>query len=195
MKRGSRTNNESIQHQHTRNEIRVTNEFLDEPSEHSFEALFKVFSPQLLSFFRARTRQHSLAEDLAQEVMLLVHRNAKQVRDRKLFRSWVFKIAHNVLGRYYGKAGRDVETLSLSEMDSFLASSSHQVGSSTFEFQNLLGVLDPQERDIMMLRYVEQWEYHEIAAARGTPIGTIQWRIFNCKKKLAKHLMAQCAAA
>lgn len=188
-------NNESVNDQKTQHEIRVINDFLDEPSEHSFAALFKVFSPQLISFFCVRTREPSSAEDLAQEVMLLVYRNAKQVRDRKLFRAWVFKIAHNALCRHYGKASHDVEMLSLSEMDSRLISGDHQPGRPTFEFQNWLRFLDPQERDVMILRYVEQWEYHEIAAARGAPIGTIQWRIFNCKKKLAKHLITQCATA
>jgi DNA-directed RNA polymerase specialized sigma24 family protein len=40
----------------------------------------------------------------------------------------------------------------------------------------------------MKLRFVEQWEYHEIAAAQAIPIGTVQWRVFNAKKKLAAHL-------
>jgi DNA-directed RNA polymerase specialized sigma24 family protein len=45
----------------------------------------------------------------------------------------------------------------------------------------------------MTLRFVEQWEYHEIAAGRATPLGTVQWRIFNAKKKLADHLMSRQA--
>ena len=52
-------------------------------------------------------------------------------------------------------------------------------------------VLDEKERDVMMLRFVEQWEYHEIAAIRGIPIGTVQWSVFNSKKKLAKHLKSR----
>lgn len=48
--------------------------------------------------------------------------------------------------------------------------------------------LDGQERETMILRFVEEWEYHEIAAAQAIPIGTVQWRVFNSKKKLAAHL-------
>jgi hypothetical protein len=33
------------------------------------------------------------------------------------------------------------------------------------------------------MRFVEQWEYHEIAAARAIPIGTVQWQVFNAKKE------------
>ena len=45
-----------------------------------------------------------------------------------------------------------------------------------------------KERETMALRFIEQWEYHEIAAAKAIPIGTVQWRVFNSKKKLAAHL-------
>lgn len=39
----------------------------------------------------------------------------------------------------------------------------------------------------MTLRFVEEMEYHEIAAVQ-VPIGTVQWRVFNFKKKLAPYL-------
>jgi DNA-directed RNA polymerase specialized sigma24 family protein len=48
--------------------------------------------------------------------------------------------------------------------------------------------LDSREREVMTLRFIEQWEYHEIAAAQDIPIGTVQWRVFNAKKKLAPYL-------
>jgi hypothetical protein len=35
-----------------------------------------------------------------------------------------------------------------------------------------------------MLRFVEEWEYHEIAYSQAVPIGTVQWRVFNLKKRL-----------
>jgi len=40
----------------------------------------------------------------------------------------------------------------------------------------------------MTLRFVEQWEYHEIAAAKDMPIGTVPSIVFNAKKKLARRL-------
>jgi DNA-directed RNA polymerase specialized sigma24 family protein len=40
----------------------------------------------------------------------------------------------------------------------------------------------------MTLRFVEEWAYHEIAAAQAIPVGTVKWRVFNAKKKLLAHL-------
>src|SRR5580658_2909825 len=167
------------------NEEAVTGEFLDTPNEDSFADLFHTFSPQLVAFFRARGCQSALAEDLAQEVMLIVYRKAAQLRDRTLFRAWLFKIARNALSRHYGKQNREVETVDLADAADRLAASSHKpAGTPAFEFRHWMAFLDSRERDVMTLRFVEQWEYHEIAAAHSIPIGTVQWRVFNAKKKL-----------
>jgi len=170
----------------------ATERFLTAPSEDSFTDLFNIFTPQLVAFFRARNCEFDLAEDLAQEVMLIVHRKASQIRDRALFRAWVFKIARNALCRHYGKQSREVDTVDLGDVaDRSLAASPQTSGTLAFEFMHWMAFLDAREREAMILRFIEQWEYHEIAAAQAIPIGTVQWRVFNAKKKLAPHLEAR----
>ncbi len=120
--------------------------FLESPSEHSFAELFNIYTPQLISFFRARGSERALSEELAQEVMFIAYRKAGQVRDRTLFRAWLFKVARNALCRHYKK------------------------------------------QEALTLRFVEGWEYDEIAAEKAIPVGTLRWRVFNAKKKLAPYL-------
>jgi RNA polymerase sigma-70 factor, ECF subfamily len=187
--------NETIPNERNVKEDIVIYRFLDNPNQESFAALFKTFAPQLVAFFRSRSRELSLAEDLAQEVMLTVYRKAEQVRDRASFRAWLFKIARNALYRHYDRLTREVETVNLAEVDNRLAAATHEpAGTPTFEFRDWMAFLDAIERDIMTLRFVEEWEYHEIAAVRGAPIGTIQWKVFNSKKKLARHLKSRHVA-
>ena len=71
-----------------------------------------------------------------------------------------------------------------------LTSVSTEPGPPAFEFMRWMGFLNPREREVMTLRFVEQWEYHEIAAAKNMPIGTVGWMVFNAKKKLAPRLKA-----
>jgi RNA polymerase sigma factor (sigma-70 family) len=180
-----------IANERLRHEGAVAEKFLQVPSEDSFGDLFEIFSPQIVAFFRARGCALSLAEDLAQEVMLTVHRKAAQVRDRKLFRAWLFKIARNALCRHYRKQAREVETVDVADVAERLVATSHNpTGTLAFEFLHWMALLDSHERQAMELRFIEQWEYHEIAAAHSIPIGTVQWRVFNAKKKLAPHLTA-----
>jgi RNA polymerase sigma-70 factor (ECF subfamily) len=163
--------------------------FLETPNEDSFAELFKTFTPQLVAFFRARRCGLDLAEDLAQDVMLIVYRKASQIRDRKLFRGWLFRVARHALCRHFRKP---VETVNLEDVPDRLAATEFApAGTPAFEFLHWMAFLDTREREVMKMRFVEHWEYHEIAASQSIPIGTVQWRVFNAKKKLAPHLAAR----
>jgi len=179
--------NEAVTNKHCLREAAME-AFLEAPSEESFASLFKILTPQLVAFFRARGCE-AVAEDLAQEVMLTVYRKATQVRDRALFRAWVFTVARNALSRHWGQRAREVETVDLAEVpERFVASKNHSEGMPAFEFHRWMAFLDSQERRALTLRFIDEFEYHEIAAAQTIPIGTAQWRVFNAKKKLAPHL-------
>jgi RNA polymerase sigma-70 factor (ECF subfamily) len=169
-------------------ETAVVQRFLLSPDEATFTDLFRIFSPKLVAFFMARGSA-PIAEDLTQEVMLTIHRKAGQVRDHRLFLAWVFTIARNTLSRYYARQTRKVETVDLSELPEGLTSVSPEYGGAlAFEFNHWMDFLDHRDKEVLTLRFVEEWEYHEIAAAQKIPIGTVQSRLFNAKRKLAPLL-------
>jgi RNA polymerase sigma-70 factor (ECF subfamily) len=164
-------------------------QFLEFPSQDTFAAVFTIFTPQLISFFRARGCEQALSEDLAQEVMLIVYRKADQLRDRTLFRAWLFKVARSSLCRHYGKRTREIETIGLEKVaDHLVASTNVPAATPAFEFLHWMSFLDSREQEALTLRFIEEWEYHEIATAKAIPIGTVQWRVFNAKRKLAPIL-------
>src|ERR1700728_3946291 len=181
--------NPPIANDRTLRESAVIERFLESPNEESFADLFRVITTQLVAFFRSRGCESALSEDLTQEVMLTVYRKAAQVRERSLFRAWLFKIARNALCRQYGKQSREVETVDLANVvGTLIASSNKPAGTCGFEFHDWMAFLEASEREALTLRFVEEWEYHEIAAAKNIPIGTVQWRVFNAKKKFSPHL-------
>jgi DNA-directed RNA polymerase specialized sigma24 family protein len=51
-----------------------------------------------------------------------------------------------------------------------------------------LATLDAVSRRILLLRYMDGLEYHEIAEVMKMPLGTVQWKVFDSKKKLAKWM-------
>src|SRR4029077_7924240 len=129
--------NEPIAIKNHFHEAEVTQRFLQAPSEESFGELFKIFTPQLVAFFRARSCDLALAEDLAQEVMFTVYRKASQIRDRTLFRAWLFKIARNSLPRPYGKPSGEVDTVDLADIaDRSVAASQKPATTPAFEFMH-----------------------------------------------------------
>ncbi|HXJ87813.1 MAG TPA: sigma-70 family RNA polymerase sigma factor [Candidatus Binatia bacterium] len=174
----------------------VVDRFLDSPSEESFEDLFHAFTPQVVAFFVSQRCEFSLAEDLAQEVMLTVYHKSGQLRDRRSFRGWLFKIALNVMRRHYdNNKAHGVEIVDLATVMDRLVTQEKLRPADTpaFEFLHWMAFLDLRQSEVMELRFIEQWEYHEIAAEKDIPIGTVKWRIFNAKKKLAPYLSARQA--
>src|SRR5271170_4331634 len=132
-----------IEDEKHRQERIIAEEFLESPNEASFHSLFRIFTPQLTSFFRARGCELALSEDLSQEVMFTVYRKADQLRDRTLFRAWLFKIARSVLCRHYGKRSREVETIGLENLaDRLLVSGQISAGTPAFEFLDWIEFLD-----------------------------------------------------
>src|ERR1700692_3603128 len=127
--------NEPIANERSLREEAMTKKFLETPNEDSFADLFRTFTPQLVAFFRARSCELALAEDLTQEVMLTVYRKAAQVRDRTLFRAWLFTMARTALCRHYGKRAREVETVDLADVtDRSVAASTKPAGTPAVEF-------------------------------------------------------------
>jgi RNA polymerase sigma-70 factor (ECF subfamily) len=168
-------------------EAAATESFLESPNDESFTELFLTLTPQLVSFFRSRGCGLHLSEDLSQEVMLTVLQNSSQLRDRARFRGWLFTIARHALYRHHRKHALEVVT---SDLQNTVDTRTKPLGPSAFEFHHWMTFLEPNEREALTLRFVEEWEYHEIAAAKAIPIGTVQWRVFNAKQKLAAHLKA-----
>ena len=157
--------------------------FLKSPSEATFRDLFLQLCPKLLNYFRLRGCEPSVAEELTQDVMLTVYREIRSLRDQELFRPWLFKIARNGLLQEIRKRGRRIELVEL--VGDVTALPAVETDSRLMLWMSWL---EPAERQVMIMRYVEELDYAEIALALDIPLGTVQWRIFNSKKKLAKRI-------
>jgi RNA polymerase sigma factor (sigma-70 family) len=176
------------------NDLAVLYNFHQSPNDETFTELFNTFTRQLISFFRGHRCKSDEAEDLAQEVMLKVCLKASQLRDCKAFRKWLFRIAKNALCEHHRKQKRRIETVTLEGINQKRITTGHRAaGSRAFEFLHWMAFLDARESEIMKLRFLEHWEYHEIAATKAIPIGTVQWIVLKAQKKLASHLTTRRA--
>jgi RNA polymerase sigma-70 factor, ECF subfamily len=151
--------------------------------------MFEVLMPRMITYFRARGCAQEVAEDLSQEVMLAAYTQSSNLRSRALFRPWLFKIARNTFLQWLRHNSREVETV---ELDAAVwePESRSPDPFRALQFAQWMAALASEERQIMMLRYVEELEYHDIAEVLGLPLGTVQWKIFNSKKKLARRFGA-----
>jgi RNA polymerase sigma-70 factor (ECF subfamily) len=170
-------------------ESQAVADFLETNSEESFAALFEILYPKVVCFFAVRGTPQSTAEELAQDVLTAVYRHAAALRDRQLFFGWLFRIARNQLLQSLRKHRHDPDTVAIDDLEpNFARQLRAEETPADSDLRDWLACLEPQERQIMMLRYIEELGYQEISTALNIPLGTVKWKIFNAKAKLAANL-------
>jgi RNA polymerase sigma-70 factor (ECF subfamily) len=54
--------------------------------------------------------------------------------------------------------------------------------------ENAIAHLSPEHRAVILMKEIEEMQYHEIAEALGCSIGTVMSRLFYARKKLQNSL-------
>ena len=158
--------------------------FLDDRTEEAFCALFVAVYPRVRRYFLVRNLDEMTAEDLAQAVLFKVHQKAAELKSHALFHGWLFAIARNELLQHWRKQQARIETVELEPLaETFTI---EPAGLLQAEFDEWLSFLEPNERELVLLRFVEGLTYEELTAALGIPLGTVESRLFSVRKKLLR---------
>ena len=169
-------------------EQEAAGEFLANGSDESFRALFEALYPKLVRYFVVRACWNwRLLKELAQDVLMTTYQRADSLRQKECFFGWLFRVAGNRHLQYLRQRKRKIETVGLTphSIRGFKRADSSAIESQS-DFQRWMELLEPTEREIMMLRYAEELGYQEIAARLNLPLGTVKWKIFSAKERLGR---------
>ena len=154
------------------------------------EALFERHYAPIARFFRNKVSGD--ASDLIQRTFLALVESRDRFRGDASFRTFLFAVAHNVLGRHYRQRRRDGDRLD------FLAVSAHDLAPSPpsvlarqGEERLLLAALRRIPLDYQIALELYFWERMtaaELAAVVGVPEGTARTRLRRAKQLLARAL-------
>ena len=166
--------------------------FLLTRTEDAFCVLFESVYPRLRRYFLLRGMDAGEAEELAQNVMVILYRRGGEVRDRELFHGWLFSVAKNELIRHWRQKQtrhRIAAMEPLSEELSGRLMTEMELASQS-NFAEWMSYLVPAERELIILHFIGELSYEELSVALGIPVGTVKWRLFSAKKKLAPIINA-----
>jgi RNA polymerase sigma-70 factor (ECF subfamily) len=155
--------------------------------EDAYRELVTRFGPRLRYFLRKLVGRTDRADDLAQEVWLDVLRQLPRLKDAGAFTTWLYRIAHGKAmldGRRNGRAPAtipDVEWIADKEDDSFSAEDAAQIHAA-------LDRLEPAQREVLVLRFLEELSYEEIGEIVDCPLGTVRSRIHYANVALQRIL-------
>src|SRR5262245_11820754 len=134
-------------------------------------------------FFRRRTADAGRAEELAQDVFVVVLQGAGRYEPRAPFRSYLFGVAYNVLHA----ARRKMRVAEPLDVDPAAPAVDPD---EAIWVRAALARLEPDDREILMLREYEQLGYQEIADLRRMPLNTVRSRLFRARMALRAQLTA-----
>lgn len=162
-----------------------------------FERLILADEKQIYTLCLRTLGDQQDAMDASQEAFFRAYRSLASFRGESKFSVWLYRLASNVCLDMLRKRSRG-QTISLTEEEDAVldipdVSFSPQTELEKKELREAvqLGLkkLDPEFREVLLLRELGGLSYEEIARATGLEPGTVKSRIFRARKKLAAILM------
>jgi RNA polymerase sigma-70 factor, ECF subfamily len=141
----------------------------------ALEQLITAVQPSLRRYI-ARLAGAESADDLLQDVLIIVCQKVAWLEDPKLLRPWMFRIASRAAFRHLKKGWRRLED----PMDhAVLDQAAAAVQPSEQDLERLLDndALSAASRAVLVLHFEEGMTLVEIAAVLEIPVGTVKSRL------------------
>ncbi len=173
----------------------------------AFEALVVRYQSRVYKLVLLLVGGESLdAEDLAQESFIRAYRAIGQFRQDSSFRTWLHRIAINVIRSHLARRRQRAPLVTL-EANPEVEDAAQEAATPCDDpetalirrqaIDRALATLSTEARLVVTLRDLQGLEYQEIAAITGVPIGTVESRLFRARRRLRPLLepLRSCAKA
>lgn len=165
----------------------------------TFEAMVHAYGPELFRHARRRTLNDAAAEDIVQETFTRAYRALPRLRDDSNVRPWLHHILANVCIDEANR--RDRETAKVTRLFVDPAASLDSPGVEAelgldlddTSLQSALLTLTPEYRDALVLRFVDELEYDELAYRSGISEQNARARVSRARSMMRTALTGAAA--
>ena len=165
--------------------------FKNEKLKDSFEDQLLAHLDSLYNFAFRLSRNREEAQDLVQEASLRGFKSFHKFAQGTNFKAWMFTILRNVYINDYRKKIREPHKVNYEEAENFVS----LPGITGLEeelfgeaLQRSVDQLPEELRTAVLLFYVEELPYKEIALVMNCPAGTVMSRLFMARQCLKKQM-------
>ena len=156
-------------------------------SRPAMEELYLCYN-QPLGYYLRRLLNRDDIEDVEQEVWLVVVRRIGRLRTPEAFVVWLYQIARS---KAINRLANRRALLSLSEPDTEVPADEPEPEFTVDDAARIhlaMAHLKTAHREVLVLRFMENLSYEQIAEVIGCNIGTVRSRLHHAKLTLGHHL-------
>lgn len=158
----------------------------------AFEELFSNYHPRLFAFLFRLTRSHGAAEELADDVLFALWKDAGRFRGESKVSTWVFGIAYRQALAHLRR--RRLKLVAFTDYEEMAQGSKSIEMDGQFEREDWvrqsLEVLPAKQKLTILLVYFLGLSCEETASVTGVPTSTVKTRMFHARRKMKQHLIA-----
>jgi RNA polymerase sigma-70 factor (ECF subfamily) len=149
--------------------------------------LYRIYHARLFKFVFRLTHSYTAADELVNDIMLLVWRKAPDFRGDSKVSTWIFGIAYRQAIR---RLRRTKITLSAHRDPDELARDDRSSMETEDWVRRGLDALPAAQQLTMELVFYLGLSYAETAALTDCPVNTVKTRMFHARRKLREYLAA-----
>ncbi len=161
-------------------------------NEAAFEKLYHLYSNRLFGYLIKLVKSESFASELLQDAFIKIWNNRQNIDPEQSFRSYLFRIAENLVYDFFRKAAHD------KKLQAILINSASSEYSHVEEtycrkennqlLQDAIDALPPKRRKVFQLVKIEERSYEEVSQILHVSVSTINDHVVKATKFIREKL-------
>lgn len=165
-------------------------------SQSAYNVLLNLFWGDVYRFLHTKCKNDVIAEDITINSFSKAFEKLALYDEKYDFKNWILTIANNLYIDYLRAQNKEIESVQLegkvlkgslalvSSPEDKLIQKQH-----LDELLSYIKLLKPQYREMIMLRYFQEYSYKEMADETGESLSSVKIRLLRAKKLLSELIL------
>lgn len=159
----------------------------------AFGELYNMYAKEMYCYACSMVKNTDLAQDAVQDAAMIAFKEIKKLRNVESFKGWLFKILNISCRKQYNASIANLPIIDEydydNESDAVCVNETENTELS-IELKKALSILSAEERKIVILKIVYEYDSREISAMLNIPDSTIRSKLRRSLEKLRNNMVS-----
>ncbi len=152
----------------------------------AYQVLYNRYKHRLYGYIRLRISNREDAQEILTRTLIKAFTNLTKIKQPKNFKTWIFKIATNEIRTYQRNQTTNLNTTSIEHIPETLLTNDPKENSITQQVRETLNLLNPNELNLIDLRFYQKKTINEIAEFTNKKPEVIKYQLKKALNKFAR---------